>query len=428
MGNCACFPQQEKPAKENGTHPSAEPAAKEDPAPVRAPEPEPPPRPEKPANTCPITLELLQGDWINTMGAKIKVEDTKVSLNGLHMVMHPVMLREDGTVASIGKLWQCKGWMTDDRIEFKEAPSPEVMEYARSVVWSPASGEALEAWQTQMNNLGYAGSSSDILNRGVEGCCPGTCDAKANQLADDPDRDKKELKQLNDLISKYREPGMKKIPPRSVIPDYSNRGHTGLSVEHVHYLAQSFQKKGFIKRDGNQGHDIPVLVREKAASDLGSKSIANWRQKLADEPGFPPKEHYERLFKKDELFTSLGNGHFNQALNMFATECPGLYAGTKYTIGDDHGLKEAVFQGVEALVLKGEIPLRDREIISKLLNSKREFKWNVGSDGSIDISDATEDLTQCKQFEAMSKVLDAQELNCLVRAEMGIKDSHRMGQ
>lgn len=35
---------------------------------------------------------------------------------------------------------------------------------------------------------------------------------------------------------------------------------------------------------------------------------------------------------------------------------------------------------------------------------------------------------QCKQFEAMSKVLDAVELNCLVRAEMGVGDGSRVGQ
>eukprot|EP00913_Durusdinium_trenchii_P021117 g19842.t1 len=97
-------------------------------------------------------------------------------------------------------------------------------------------------------------------------------------------------------------------------------------------------------------------------------------------------------------------------------------------VGLDRDLKEAVYQGVGSIVLKGEIPLRDRETISKLLNSKREFKWNVNSDGSLNITDAYEDTTTCKQFEAMSKVLDAVELNCLVRSELGVKDSHRIGQ
>lgn len=156
--------------------------------------------------------------------------------------------------------------------------------------------------------------------------------------------------------------------------------------------------------------------------------MANWRAKLKDEQGFPPQEHYERLFKKPEFFTSLGNGHFNQALNLYFTESPDIYGSDKYTIGNDQNLKEAVYSGVSSVILKASLPLRDREIISKLLNSKREFKWNIKPDGSLSIFDAAEDMTQVKQFEAMSKVLDAVELNCLVRSELGVKESHRIGQ
>jgi len=411
--------EEPKPEPEKPAPPPPAPAAP-------APPPEPP-KPEKPPNTFPITLDVLQGEWVNSMGAKIKVEGTSVSLNGLVMKMHPVILREDGTVQSVGKLWQCKGWMSDDRIEFKEAPSAEVMEFARSVIWSPATEEKMKAWTEQMNSLGYGGSSQDVLNRGVEGCCPGTCDAKAQLKDDDPDKDRKELKLLNDTIQKFREPGMFNIPPKKVIPDFSNRGHTGLSVEHVHYLAKSFKERGFIKRHGNTGHDIPVLVRETTSTELGKKSVANWREKLEDEPGFPPKEHYERLFSGSEVFTSLGNGHFNQALNLFYNESKSIYADWNYEIGQDKDLYEAVHTGVQSIVLRPEISLRERETISKLLNSKREFKWNVNADGSLNILDAAEDTTQCKQFEALSKVLDAVELNCLVRTELGIKDSDRIG-
>jgi len=391
------------------------------------PEPEKPKAPPKPAPTTPITLETLQGDWVNSMGAKIGVSGTEVTLNGLLMKVHPVMLNEDGTVSSIGRIWQLKGWQEDERIEFKEAPSKEVMEFARSVVWTKATTERMVEWSDQMSRLGYAGSSSSPLARGVEGCCPGTCDAKAKVVDDNVDRDKAELATLNRLISEWREPGMLVVPPRHVIPDFSNRGHTGLSIEHVHYLATSFKERGFIKRKDNKGHDIPVLVREPTTSELGRKSIQNWREKLADEAGFPPKEHYERLFAREELYTSLGNGHFNQALNLFGNECSSIYKDIKYVIGKDAALREAVEQGVSSLVLKSGIPLREREIISKLLNSKREFKWSVNEDGSLNILDAAEDTTQCKQFEAMSKVLDAVELNCLVRAELGVKDSHRIG-
>eukprot|EP00434_Breviolum_minutum_P036214 symbB.v1.2.032082.t1/scaffold3800.1/size50142/3 len=422
------------------------------------------------------------------MGAKISVQDTQVSLNGLVMKAHPIILNDDGTVSSVGKIWQLNGWLEDERVEFKEAPNKEVMQFARSVIWTKASSERMEAWTEQMRGLGYAGlfrrgvshwevhlsrwnihslrkrqplgiwsgSSSNPLKRGVEGCCPGTSDAHAKLVEDNEDKDKAELKLLNDLISKWRD-GVAKVAPRKVIPDFSNRGHTGLSVEHVHYLATSFKEKGFQKRQGNEGHDIPVLVREMPSSELGGKSIENWRSKLEDEKGFAPKEHYERLFRQKELYTSLGNGHFNQALNLFFTESPSIYSDQKYTINNDRDLKEAVYQGVGSIVLKGEIPLRDRETISKLLNSKREFKWNVNSDGSLNITDAFEDTSTCKQFEAMSKVLDAfnseknpkktpgeitkqhvffgifqksraVELNCLVRSELGVKDSHRMGQ
>jgi len=107
--------------------------------------------------------------------------------------------------------------------------------------------------------------------------------------------------------------GVAKVTPRKVIPDCSSCGHTGLSVE-----------QGFRKQQGNEGHDMPVLVRESPESDLARKSIENCLFKLKDE-----KAHYERLFWQEELHTSLGNGHSNQALNLFVTESPrslvGLY-------------------------------------------------------------------------------------------------------
>lgn len=420
QGYDCCSPEEAAPAPAS---PAAAPAS---PVIQVTPAPEEPP---KPVPTTPIILETLQGDWVNSMGAKIKVTGTEVSLNGMVMKVHPVTLNEDGTIASIGRIWQMKGWQAEDQIEFKEAPSREVMEFARSVVWTRATEAKMAAWTEQMAGLGYSGSSKDVMSRGIEGCCPGTCDAKASIAVDDADRDKAELQILNKLIQEYRLAGLSIIPARRVIPDFSNRGHTGLSVEHVHYLATSFKEKGFQPRTGDIGHDIPVLVKQEAASELGKKSIENWRSKVKDEPGFPPIEHYESLvFRQDEFYCSLGNGHFNQALNLFYCECPSIYKDAKYTIDDDQALRKAVFQGVPSIVLRSDIALRDRETISRLLNSKREFKWSVGPDGSVDISDSREDTSTCKQFEAMSKVLDAVELNCLVRSELGIKDSHRIGQ
>jgi len=356
------------------------------------------------------------------------VNDTLVTLNGIPMKMHPVNLNEDGTVSSIGRIWQMNGWLEDEKIEFKEAPSKEAALFARSVIWTKATEERMGEWTSQMSRLGYAGSSAAPLQRGVEGCCPGTCDAKAKIAVDDKDRDKEELATLNRLIEQYRYPGLINVAPRFVIPDFSNRGHTGLSVEHVHYLATSFKEKGFQKRAGNKGHDIPVLIKESTSSDLGQRAVSNWREKVEGEPGFPPKAHYERLFTQQVFYTSLGNGHFNQALNLFGNECESIYSDQKYCIGNDAALREAIEQGVGSIVLKSDIPLRERETISKLLNSKREFKWSVDEKGNLDIQSAEEDTSTCKQFEALSKVLDAVELNCLVRAELGVKDSKRIGQ
>jgi hypothetical protein len=394
------------------------------------PPPEEPKPPPKPAPTTPIVLETLQGEWVNSVGAKIKVEGSQVFLNGIPLAAHPLTFHEDGTtIKSIGKIWQLKGWMEDEKIEWKEAPSLEVAEFARSVVWTKATVEKMIEWNAQMKGLGYAGSSSAPLSRGVEGCCPGTCDAKAKIFENSADQDKEELALLNRLVTEFRLPGLRKVPPALVVPDFSNRGQTGLSVEHVHYLAKSFRERGFIERQGDKGHDIPVLVEESTSTDLGKKSIENWRSRLAEEPGFPPKEHYEKLFGGDgTMYCSLGNGHFNQALNLFANECKDIYGEHRYQVGNDRKLKDAIENGVHAIILRKQIPLRDREIISKLLNSKREYKWSVHADGTVDISDSKEDTKQVKQFEAMSKVLDAVELNCLVRAELGVKDSHRIGQ
>ena len=78
-----------------------------------------------------------------------------------------------------------------------------------------------------------------------------------------------------------------------------------------------------------------------------------------------------------------------------------------YVVGSDRDLREAVYQGVPAIILSSDISLRDRETIAQLLNSKREFKWCIGENGEVDILGAAEDTTQCKQFEALSKVREA---------------------
>jgi hypothetical protein len=374
----------------------------------------------------PVTLETLQGDWVNSMGAKINVEDVMVSLNGCKMEFHPVTLREDGTVKSIGKLWQLKGWQEEGKLEFKEAPSEDCMEYARSVIWTVASEERLKQWAEQMKGLGYAGSSADVHNRGIEGCMPGTCDAGAKLDAPGHERDLAEAKMLNDLIHSFMEEELILVKPNTVIPDFTNRGQTGLSLEHAHFIANSMMKDGFKCRgkSGDHGHDIPVVVREGPGSETAGKAIQNWKKRLLEDKGFAPWY----LNTQEEFFTSLGNGHFYQALNLIRMGCPNIYQpGKNYDIGADRALRDAIENGVTCVVLTQDVPLKVRAKIAELLNSKREYRWSVDEDGAIEIGTLAEINDRCSQFEALSKVLDAQELNCLVRNHLGITDSERIG-
>lgn len=375
----------------------------------------------------PVTLETLQGKWVNSMGAKIDVSGTEVSLNGMPMKMHPITFREDGTtVRSVGNLWQCRGWIEEGKMEFKEAPNEEVMQYARSVIWTRAEGERMKQWEEQMRGLGYVGSSRDVMSRGIEGCAPGTCDAKAKVSNTGTAMDLEEVKMLNDLIHQFMEPDMVVVPCRKVIPDFTNRGQTGLSLEHVHFLATNMTEEGFTPRtdDGSKGHDLPVLVRETPGSEMALKAIANWKLRLSEDKGFAPWF----LDENAEFYTSLGNGHFYQALNLIRHGGESIYKkGTMFGIGEDKQLRQAVETGVSSLVLKGFTPLKVRAQIAELLNSKREYRWTTNEAGAVEIGTMAEITDRCSQFEALSKVLDAQELNCLVRNHLGVKDSDRIG-
>lgn len=378
--------------------------------------------------TDPITVDTLQGDWLNSSGAKINVSGTQVTLNGHLMAAHPVRLNDDGTVQCVGSIWQLWGWAPGGKIEFKEGPSLEAARYARSVLWSKMDGAAAQsAWEKHMTNLGYAGSAlGDITKRGVEGCRPGSCDAYRSS---EPELEE-DVSHLSDAISKWRIPGLHHVRPALTIPDFSNRSHTGISVEHMHYLAKSFMDKGFQKRDNasHKGHDMPVVVLEKPSTEWGAKSIENWRSKVVEDDGFPPISHYEKTFRAPELYTTLGNGHFFQALNLVGTECSTINeSGDKhYSIGKDSLLADAINTGVPSIVLKTETPMEVRQLVSRLLNSKREYRWKMTRNGSF--QGVEEDTSQVSQFVAMSKVLDAVELNCLVRAELGVNESGRIGK
>jgi len=148
-----------------------------------------------------------------------------------------------------------------------------------------------------------------------------------------------------------------------------------------------------------------------------------WKTRVAEEEGYPPV----RCSEDEEVFTSLGNGHFFQALNLFACQCEAINRpGHHYAIGQDKALAEAIDKGVPGIVLRHEAPRPVRAKIAALLNSKREFFWTLNEDGSVNTDSMQEDTSYCSQFEWLSKGMDAVQVDCLVRTHLGIRDSKRI--
>uniref|UniRef100_A0A7S3V2C6 Uncharacterized protein n=1 Tax=Aplanochytrium stocchinoi TaxID=215587 RepID=A0A7S3V2C6_9STRA len=224
------------------------------------------------------------------------------------------------------------------------------------------------------------------------------------------------VEKLNLLVAEWREPGLIPVHPKRVIPDTTNRENTGLSVEHVHYIANKMQS-GFKKRMGRFGHDLPILVREDPSKGLGKQSLEKWQDAVTKNEFLPKVDHSDST----EIFTSLGNGHFFQALNLFHTKSPGMFiTGSKYyqvLKENDSHLHEALTVGVEAVVLRSDISRNDRKFISLALNSMHNYKWNVKPDGTALVSPAKAYESE-SSFEALSKTLDSYELGELVRFEL----------
>jgi len=233
-----------------------------------------------------------------------------------------------------------------------------------------------------------------------------------------------EVLEMKTLIDKWREPALAYIQPSQVVPDTSNRSSTGLSVDHVHLLATMMLKDGFRSRDKKGGHDIPVLVRGSRASPISVESLHIWRSVTKDEPDFPrvvcekdSKEHW---------FTSLGNGHFMQALNLFDQGVANVFTGDKFMPDpEDAGLLKALGVGVQSIVLKSEMPVDERRRLAILLNRNHDYKWGVDADGVVDVRPEACYNARYTLWDAESKNLDSGALTTRVRLELGLKTSDR---
>lgn len=385
------------------------------------------PRPAEKQSSGSVMLETVQGSWRGSGGVQIVVVGTCVHMNGLPLTAHPVTLSDDGEVLSIGSLWQLYGWSKDMEggLDFRctSTRDPEQMESSKSEIWTRQDVTSAAEEADRLRLMGYAGSSANPLSRGVEGCMPGTMGI---ELGTDQQaaKDAKDIALLSALVSQWRESDETlKVHSWRVIPDSTNRAQTGLGVELVHFVASSMRDKGFCKRRGAEGHDIPVLVREPPGDLLHEEALRLWRERTSEEEGFPPI----RVKDDEEIFTSLGNGHFFQALNCFACELEAINEpGRRYVIGQDALLAEAIADGVPSIVLRHGTPRPVRAKIAEFLNSKRDFGWTLGEDGTVDVAIMDEKTGYCSQFEWLSKGMDAAQVNCLVRQHLGIRNSKRI--
>lgn len=224
---------------------------------------------------------------------------------------------------------------------------------------------------------------------------------------------------LNALIKEWATGPLVKVRSCDVCPDSANRSHTGLAVEHVHFIATSIRSEGFKDRaaGGPDVHDVPVLVLEQATSQLGAEAIEKWRMAVREQPAFPPF----LLDGKAEVYCSLGSGHFSQALNLFRVQGRSLWSKERYMVKQD-SLRQALDDGIPSIVLSSEMPAGDRSFVAEMLNQTHGRKWRCNEDGKVEIEDG--EAAQASQFVALSKVLDATELGILVRAKMGVEEVH----
>merc|ERR1711862_103388 len=115
-----------------------------------------------------------------------------------------------------------------------------------------------------------------------------------------------------------------------------------------------------------------------------------WRTASHEVEGLPPF----LLSGRDEFFCSLGNGHFSQALNLFRTGCRNKWSHVPFRVGKDDALREALDEGVDSVVLKGDIPVENRRFIAEMLNRAHGRRWTIGEDGQVSISEDFQGMEQ----------------------------------
>jgi len=342
-----------------------------------------------------VPLAALQGEWVASRGEVIRVEHADLTINGRTMP-GGLKLSADGTqVVGFGIY----------RVALSEgqAAKPEL----DGLVWQAGMQEII--WRRPA--AGEVSARTEFMSAHMGDTAPPGFNAASEGEA---------VARLNALLQRWSEGPLVRVRSCDICPDWTNRAETGLSVDHVHYVATLIQTNGFKSRRRGLGteegaHDVPVLVREARDSELGRGAVRKWGEATAANPGFPPF----MLGDRGDVFCSLGNGHFSQALNLFRAGAKSLWTNRVYAAGGDEALREALEDGVESVVLSNEMPRADRQFVSEMLNRSHGRSWRVGADGRAHVEEEGSAATSA-QFVALSKVLDAEELSCLVRQKLGV--------
>ena len=247
--------------------------------------------------------------------------------------------------------------------------------------------------------------------------------------------ERQRLAEMNRIIAAWREPRLVRVRPARVVPDTTNRDGTGLSANHLHYIATSMQTSGFTPRDHMtaSGHDLPVFVGpEKVgeSSTLGADSLAKWRHAQEDSMHELPAVQEWATQSGEAFYCSLGNGHFFQALNLFGSAARCKFrdeppAGSEpaewpevYTTAGDVPLHAAVHEGVEGVVLRPQISKSERKFVSQMLNAAYEYRWIVDAKTGEAHIDTDTTVREFTSFDGLVKHADSWQLDELVELHM----------
>jgi hypothetical protein len=148
-----------------------------------------------------------------------------------------------------------------------------------------------------------------------------------------------------------------------------------------------------------------------------TEALAAWRDRSSRNAGFPRCAVDDTI--TEPWYTSLGNGHFNQALNLFRLEWPSVLSfGSRWVVATtDKALRRAIDVGVSSVVLRAETPRAVRMEISLLLNQTHMLKWDMREDTGEAYALPQQDDGKLSQFERLSKVSDSEMLSDLVRTK-----------